>query len=462
MLTGNALILAFIFSVAVLLVILIKFKVSPICSLIFVSILLGVITGISMPDIGNAITTGFGNTMKSLGLILAFGTIFGFFLTESGGTEELAKFLLRKFGPKKDFLAITLTGFIISIPVFFGSAYIMLAPLTNTLSKITQKKIAGYSCAMFTGLIITHCMVPPTPGPVAVAGILGANIGFVILYGIVAGIIATLIVGWGYANHVGKTVGEVYRAPGEERAEIINQMNREHLLDADPTKPSANLVIGLILFPAILIMLSSICSLVLPEGGIKNFIQFFGSIGNGCFALMLATIVTGIVMKKYLPGNENLWQRIEALADKTGNILLIVGVGGCFGQIITETGLADALVEIMQSFNIPMIPLCFLLAIILRACIGSATVAVMTSANIAGLAAVTMGYSPVVITLAICAGAVGLALPTDGGFWIAARGNNIDMKTALQGISVPTTIASLIVLAMVFVLNAMQGILPGI
>ena len=462
MLTGTPLLLVFALSVAFLLVILIKFKVSPICSLIFVSIVLGVLSGMDLPTIGNAITTGFGNTMKSLGLILAFGTIFGFFLTESGGTEELAKFLLRKFGPRKDFLAITLTGFIISIPVFFGSAYIMLAPVTNTLSKLTQKKIAGYSCALFTGLIITHCMVPPTPGPVAVAGILGANMGFVILYSIIAGLVATLLVGWGYANHVGKTVGEVYRAPGEERAEIIEQMNRDHLLDPDPNKPSAGLVIFLILFPAVLIMFSSICSLVLPEGGINNFIQFFGNIGNGCFSLILAAIVTGIVLKKYLKGNESIWTRIETLADKTGNILLIVGVGGCFGQVITETGLANTLVELMQSMNIPMIPLCFLLALILRACIGSATVAVMTSANIAGLAAVSMGYSPVIITLAVCAGAVGLALPTDGGFWIAVRGNNIDMKTALKGITLPTTIASLVALAVIFALNAMQGILPGI
>ena len=124
--------------------------------------------------------------------------------------------------------------------------------------------------------------------------------------------------------------------------------------------------------------------------------------------------------------------------------------------------MADTLVDIMQKGNIPMIPLCFLLAIILRACIGSATGAVLTSANIAGVAAVAMGYSPTIITLAICAGAVGLALPTDGGFWIAVRGNNIDMKTALRGITIPTTIASLICLGILLLLNTMQGVLPGI
>lgn len=459
MLTGTPLILAFLVTMVLLLVILIKFKVSPICSLIFASIFFGLVSGLPATSISSAITTGFGNTMASLGLVLAFGTIFGIFLTQSGGTEELAKFLLRKFGPKKDFLAITLTGFIISIPVFFGAAYNMLTPLTNTLSQMTRKKISGYACALFTGLIITHCMVPPTPGPVAVAGVLGADIGFIILYGCVAGIVATLIVGWGYANYLGRSVGEVYRAPGEERAEIVQKMVDDHMLDRNPANPSAGLVIFLILLPAVMIMIGTFLGVLAPEGTVSGILQF---LGQATIALFIAMILTGVVLGKYLKDKGTLWSRIESLADQTGNILLIVGAGGCFGQVITETGMADTLVEIMQAGNIPMIPLCFLLAIILRACIGSATVAVLTSANIAGLAAVTMGYSPTIITLAICAGAVGLAMPTDGGFWIAVRGNNLDMKTALQSITIPTTIASLIALAVIMVLNMFQGTLPGI
>ena len=459
MLSGTPLVLVFLLTMILLLVILIKFKVSPICSLIFASIFFGILSGMPITGVSSAISTGFGNTMKSLGLVLAFGTIFGIFLTESGGTEELAKFLLRKFGPKKDFLAIALTGFIISIPVFFGAAYNMLAPLTNTLSQITRKKIAGYSCALFTGLIITHCLVPPTPGPVAVAGILGADIGFIILYGCITGLIAVLTVGWLYANYVGRTVGEIYCAPGEERAEIVRQMVDDHMLDRNPDNPPAGLVIFLILLPAVMIMIGTFLGVLAPDGAVSAVFQF---LGQATIALFIAMLLTGVAVGKYLKGADTLWTRVESMADRTGNILLIVGVGGCFGQVITESGMADTLVEIMQKGNIPMIPLCFLLAIILRACIGSATVAVLTSANIAGVAAVAMGYSPTVITLAICAGAVGLALPTDGGFWIAVRGNNIDMKTALKGITIPTTIASLIVLAMVFLLNTFQGVLPGI
>lgn len=459
MLSGTPLVLVFLLTMILLLVILIKFKVSPICSLIFASIFFGILSGMPITGVSSAISTGFGNTMKSLGLVLAFGTIFGIFLTESGGTEELAKFLLRKFGPKKDFLAIALTGFIISIPVFFGAAYNMLAPLTNTLSQITRKKIAGYSCALFTGLIITHCLVPPTPGPVAVAGILGADIGFIILYGCITGLIAVLTVGWLYANYVGHTVGEIYCAPGEERAEIVRQMVDDHMLDRNPDNPPAGLVIFLILLPAVMIMIGTFLGVLAPDGAVSAVFQF---LGQATIALFIAMLLTGVAVGKYLKGADTLWTRVESMADRTGNILLIVGVGGCFGQVITESGMADTLVEIMQKGNIPMIPLCFLLAIILRACIGSATVAVLTSANIAGVAAVAMGYSPTVITLAICAGAVGLALPTDGGFWIAVRGNNIDMKTALKGITIPTTIASLIVLAMVFLLNTFQGVLPGI
>lgn len=460
MLSGTPLILVFLASIAFLMIILIKFKVSPICSLIFASIFFGLLSGLGLTASVNSITLGFGNTMKSLGLILCFGTVFGEFLTKSGGMEEMAKWLLRKFGPKKDLLAIAITGFIISIPVFFGSAYIMLAPLTNKLSELTRKKISGYTCALFTGLIITHCLVPPTPGPVAVAGILGANIGFVILYGLICGLIPTLLIGWLYGNKVSRTVGDVYKSDAEARADYIAELDEQHLLDRNPENPDPVQVIALVLFPAALIMIGAICKVLLPEGGINEVIQF---LGNGSIALLIAMIVTGLLLGKYIKTDKGtLWTRIESMCDRAGNIIMIVGVGGSFGQIITDTGMADTLVELMQRFSIPMIPLCFLLALILRASIGSATVAVMTSANIAGMAAVSMGYSPVIITLAVCAGAVGLALPTDGGFWIAVRGNNIDMKCALQAITIPTTIASLIALGVVFILNSLGGVLPGI
>lgn len=196
MLTGAPLIAVFLVTMVILFVLLIKFKFSATIALVLASMILGIASGMPLTTLSNSINGGFGGTMTSLGLLLAFGGIFGLLLTESGGTEELAKAMLRKFGSKYDTLALNLTGFIISIPVFFGSAYIMLAPLLTSMAKITRKKLPVYVIALYTGLCITHSMVPPTPGPVAVAGVLDANLGFVILYGCILGIIASLLCGW--------------------------------------------------------------------------------------------------------------------------------------------------------------------------------------------------------------------------------------------------------------------------
>ncbi len=155
MLTGAPLIAVFLVTMVILFVLLIKFKFSATIALVLASMILGIASGMPLTTLSNSINGGFGGTMTSLGLLLAFGGIFGLLLTESGGTEELAKAMLRKFGSKYDTLALNLTGFIISIPVFFGSAYIMLAPLLTSMAKITRKKLPVYVIALYTGLCIT-------------------------------------------------------------------------------------------------------------------------------------------------------------------------------------------------------------------------------------------------------------------------------------------------------------------
>ena len=195
---------AFLIVFVVLLLALIKFKVSPSVGLFAAAIIFGLMVGMPAADILNTLPAGFGNMMKSIGLLIVFGSIFGDILGESGATEELAKGMVRLFGKKNDLLALNLVGFILSIPIYFGCAYIMTAPLVNALQKISRKSMKGYVIAIFTGLMLTHSCVAPTPGPLAVAGQIGANIGWFIIWGIVVCLPASLLVGWLYANSASK------------------------------------------------------------------------------------------------------------------------------------------------------------------------------------------------------------------------------------------------------------------
>ena len=190
----------FLISMIFLLTVLIKFKWSASVGLVLATILMGLLSGMQVGELTGFISGGFGNTMTSTGLVIIFGCIFGEMLGSSGALEEIAKFLLRKVGSKHDYLAINLLGYVVSIPVYFGSAYVMLSPLLNSLQKLTNKKMIGYVNALFVGLLLTHCVVAPTPGPVAVAAEVGANLGWFIFYGMIVSIIASLICGWQFSN----------------------------------------------------------------------------------------------------------------------------------------------------------------------------------------------------------------------------------------------------------------------
>lgn len=453
---------AFVITMIILMTSLIKFKISPGVSLFVCAIIMGILCGMPMTDMLGNLTSGFGNIMTSIGLLILFGGIFGMMLGDSGGMEELAKWLLRTFGRKRDMLALNLAGFIVSIPVYFGSAYITLNPLILSLKKLTKKKTPAYVCALFTGLLLTHCMVAPTPGPLAVAGQIGANVGWFIIYGIIAALPASLIAGYHLANFLTKRY-EKQESLEEANAEkeIDKLLDNGDLLKADPDKPSAQLTLALIGLPIVLIILNSIFSIVIPEGNIVR--TFFAFVGNNNVALFIAMIVTGFTVRKYLINDKykTIWNYIDKVSDSQGNILMVIGCGNCFGAILNKSGLGDALVQLLSTFNMPIILLAFILAMIIRAAVGSATVAMLTTVAIVGPIVTEMGLSPVCIGLAICAGTVGLTLPTDAAFWLPARLSNISVKDAFIATTIPTTMASILAFIVILILNSFSGVLPG-
>ena len=252
--------IAFLIVFVLLLIALIKLKVTPSVGLFAAAIIFGLMVGMPAADILSKLPAGFGNMMTSIGLLIVFGSIFGDFLGNSGATEELAKGMVRLFGKKNDYLALNLVGFILSIPIYFGCAYIMTAPLVTALQKISKKSMKGYVIAIFTGLMLTHSCVAPTPGPLAVAGQIGANVGWFIIWGIIVRLPASLLVGWVYANLVNSK--EEKQRARDAMKEIVED---EDLLAPDPTKPSALKAFLLVMFPIVLIVFAAIFSLFVTE-----------------------------------------------------------------------------------------------------------------------------------------------------------------------------------------------------
>ena len=451
--------LAFVITMIVLLVVLIKCKVSPGVALFACAVLMALLCGMPLTDTLTTMTGGFGSIMTSIGLLILFGGIFGAMLGDSGGMEELAKGLLRTFGKKNDMLALNLAGVIVSIPVYFGSAYITFSPLVTSLQKLTKKKTSAYVAALFTGLLLTHCIVAPTPGPLAVAGQIGANVGWFIIYGIIVSLPASLLCGWQYANILNKKLTDADRKAG--KAEAAEILNNDELIKADPNKPSAGLILALIALPIVLIIINSVCGVVLPA---DNFAaMFFAFVGNNNVALFIAMLVTGVVLHKYLVPSvsESVWKYIDKSSDSMGNILMVIGCGNCFGAVLQASGLGDALVDLLSRVNIPLVLLAFVLAMIIRAAVGSATVAMLTTVSIVGPTAVTLGLSPVIVGLAICAGTVGLTLPTDAAFWLPARYNDLSVSDAFTATTWSTTLAAVVAFAVILILNVFSGVLPG-
>ena len=443
---------AFLIVFALLLLALIKFKVTPSVGLFSAAIIFGLLVGMPASDVLNTLPAGFGSMMKSIGLLIVFGSIFGDFLGRSGATEELAKGMVRLFGKKHDLLALNLVGFILSIPIYFGCAYIMTAPLVNALQKISKKSMKGYVIAIFTGLMLTHSCVAPPPGPLAVAGQIGANVGWFIIWGIVICLPASLIVGWLYANFV--VSKEEKKAQHEAMQEL---MDDKELLAPDPNKPSALKAFLLVIFPIVLIVFASIFSLFVKEGAVYNVVNF---IGNSNIALFLAMVVTGFVLHKYMPG-KTVMQYIDEFADRTGNILLIVGAGGCFASMLGATTMSTDLVAIMSATNMPVILLGFLLAFCIRAAVGSATAAMLTSIAIAGPVCLAAGMSPIVAGLSVCLGANAATFPTDVTFWFPSTYNGLNTKDCLMTTTVPCILSGVLGMIVLAVLNAFAGVLPG-
>lgn len=439
MVTGPYLLIAFVVSVAILLFLIIKMKVNPFIALLFSSIVTAFGVQMPMEEIPKIICAGFGGTLTGIGIVIGLGIIFGNLLHEAGATEAVAKGLLKMTGKKNAALAVTAAGFLISIPVFMDAAFVIMMPIVKYVAKETKKSIMVFVCALGVGTIVGHCLVIPTPGPLAVASNMNAGIGGFLLYALVAGICGITVGGWLYGMRFNSY--PVYEGELEEAIEETKNL------------PGFGLAMATLLFPIILILLSNVVVSVFPKGDFLY--ELFAFIGEKDIALFLGCIVAFASLRKYYARSFNTMV-VEA-ADSAGLILLITGAGGAFGKVLSTSGIGDYLVTSMSDMSISPIVLGFLLSALLRASQGSATVALVTTSSILGPAIAGTGVSPVLVGLAICAGGIGFSLPNDSGFWVLSRFSGITVEETLQSWSVGGTLASLAVFVVVMIIAAIHS-----
>lgn len=452
MIQGYGLLVVFVLSILILLVSIIKFRLNPFIALLITSILTGFMVQMPIGDISSVISIGFGNTLASIGIVIGLGIIFGNVLSESKATHSIANGLLKKTGEKNAAIAVTIAGFLISIPVYMDAAFVIMMPIVKYIAEKTQKSLMIFICALGIGTIAGHAMIIPTPGPLSVAANMNADVGVFIFYSIICTLPAILIGGWLYGKRFEKN--DAYKRSEEEIKESQkNQVNEENV-------PSFGLSMFTLLFPICIILLANVVKVVFPEGTI--IVSMISFLGDKNIALLLGSIVAFLLLNKYF--DKTFSQVVIEAADSAGLILLITGAGGAFGNVINSSGIGDFLVTTMSDLSIPAVVLGFVLSALLRVSQGSTTVALVTTSSILGPSIAATSASPVLVGLAICAGGVGLSLPNDSGFWVLSRFGNISVKDTLKSWTIGGTLASFsafIVILLISVLNNLIG-LPGL
>lgn len=416
------LVIAAIIGLALLLVLIIKFKVHAMLSILIGAIAIGLIAGMPFEEIVTAVDDGIGNTLKGIALLVGLGSMFGAILEASGGAQTLAVTMVKKFGDEKAAWALGITGLVISIPVFFDAGLIILIPLAFSLAKRTKKSSLFYAIPLLAGLAVGHAFIPPTPGPVLVATMLNVEPGWVILVGVCCGFFAMIVAGpvWG------AVCGKKFYVPVPDQ--IANQK------DIDESKlPSFASVVTIIMIPLVLIILKSVAGVVPALAGVAPLFNF---LGQPFAALLIATLAAMFILgTRHGYTMPELEKILTKSLEPTGLILLVTACGGVLRYILQYSGLGEIIGNAVASINLPIVIVAFLVAALVRICVGSATVAMTMAAGIVAAMPEIASLSPMYLACVVAAVAGGATVCShfnDSGFWLVRSLIGLDEKTTLK------------------------------
>ena len=416
--------------IAVLLAVVLKQKVPAFLALLMVSLGVGIAVGMEPAAVIKSMQNGMGGTLGFVAVVVGLGAMFGAMLEHAGGLDAISNRLLRRFGDDKASWSLGFVGFLVAIPVFFDVAFIMLVPLIHRLSKKTGKALLVFALPLLAGLAVTHAFIPPTPGPIAVADLLGADLGYVILFGVIAGL-PTMIIG-------GPILARAYRNTAVSK--------QQDIVIAEETKHPIGFghAVFAVLMPLVMILGATVGKNVLAEGPLKSALEF---LGHPFTALILACVYVYIAfgLMRRVPKDDINTMMTKAL-EPAGIVVLITGAGGTFKQVLIDSGVGQKLGEAVAATQMPLVLFAFIIAFLVRVAQGSATVSMITAAGLTAPVAAVAGLGAAdtaLLVIAIASGATMTSHVNDSGFWLVNQYLEQTPRETLRSWTVATTVMGL-------------------
>ncbi|NLY35784.1 MAG: GntP family permease [Tissierellia bacterium] len=429
-----------------LIVLIMRFKMHPFYALVLTAVLGAIGFGFPISDVFPTVMSGFGGTIGNIGIVIILGCAIGVILEDTGGALVLANTILKWVGRKNSKLAMAITGYLVSIPVFSDSAIVIMSPVARALSARGGIPLVALLGALNAGILATHTMVPPTPGPIAAAGTLGADLGLMIGLGLIASAAYTLVA----------TLWCGSKRMLEKYPEISHMDNVETSLDGDFSLkstngrplPNAALAFGSILIPVLLICVNSFGSLFIDPA--SPAIPYLGFIGHPIFALSVGVVLALFMDRERLSLDiVNKW--FTASVEQSGFIIIATGAAGAFGGVLKASGVGTFLGNLIAQTALPPVFVPFLISVLLSVSNGSATVSLLTGSAIVLPLMPSLGLSPVIAALAIAAGSSFFYHANASHFWVVLKANNdLPMREGYDLVSIPSALGSIAAMAVVW------------
>jgi len=442
-----------VLGIVLLLFLIIKVKFNTFLSLIVTSIVVGIGLGIPLTKIATSIQNGIGGQLGELSIVFGFGAILGRLVSDAGGAYRIAHTLIEKFSKQRLQLAIVIASFIIGIALFFEVGMVLLVPIVFAIAVEAGVSILYLGIPMAAALSVTHGFLPPHPAPTAISAVLGANPGNVLLYGIIIAIPAVAVAGPLYTKMAQKLIPDAFNRKGN-----LSALGPQKKFQIDET-PSFAISVLTSLSPVILMAITTIYDLTVNGGVVQkhpstmdSIISFIGTPAiTMTISLLFAMYTMGWSRKVSAP---DMVKSSEEALKSIAVLLLVIGGGGAFKQVLIDGNVGDAVMNLFSNVNVSPLILGWLIAVILRIALGSATVAALTAAGLVLPLMTSSGVNPALMVLAIGAGSLAASHVNDGGFWMFKEYFDLTVKETLMTWTVLETLISVVGIICVMILNA--------
>lgn len=430
-------------AIGLILVLIIKFRVHALLTLIIVSLLTAIATGLPFGALVNdVLVKNFGGTLGGVALLVGLGAMLGRLVETSGGAQSLADAMIGVFGEKRAPLALGVASLLFGFPMFFDAGLVVMLPIVFATARRMKSHVLAYALPAIGAFSVMHVFLPPHPGPIAAADFYGANLGYVLVLGIPIAVLTWLVSGYWW----GLTANKIFPIP------VPDLISGGKLEQEQPRNPaSASLVIALMLIPMVLIFLNTglhMASAAQWVDGKAQWVQFLRMMGATPIALLISVLAAMYFLgrKRGVSGSA-LEKTLDSTLGPVCSVILITGAGGMFGGVLRASGIGKALADTMGDLGVPVLFGCFLVALVLRIAQGSATVALTTTAALMAPAVAAAGYNEwqlAGVVLATAAGSVAASHVNDSGFWLVGRLLNMDEATTLKTWTVNQTLIAII------------------